>query len=80
MLSPSPILLCNVWQLIHTIFLATCFCFQHALSVLQTKAEEEISKARKLISEKDAELHEAEESLSGLKEVMHLCFYGLLVH
>jgi uncharacterized membrane protein len=39
---------------------------------LQTKAEEEISKARKLISEKDAELHEAEESLSGLKEVMHL--------
>ncbi|XP_024634044.1 protein PTST homolog 3, chloroplastic isoform X2 [Medicago truncatula] len=43
---------------------------KHALSVLQTKAEEEISKARKLISEKDAELHEAEESLSGLKEVL----------
>ncbi|TKY52939.1 PTST protein [Spatholobus suberectus] len=40
-----------------------------ALSVLQTKAEEEITKARKLISEKDAELHVAEESLSGLKEV-----------
>ncbi|KAH1216799.1 Protein PTST 3, chloroplastic [Glycine max] len=40
-----------------------------ALSVLQTKAEAEISKARKLISEKDAELHVAEESLSGLKEV-----------
>ncbi|KAF7804416.1 protein PTST-like protein 3, chloroplastic isoform X1 [Senna tora] len=40
-----------------------------ALSVLQTKAEEEINKARKLISEKDAELHVAEESLSGLKEV-----------
>lgn len=40
-----------------------------ALSVLQTKAEEEISKARKLISEKDVELHVAEESLSGLKEV-----------
>ncbi|XP_027363965.1 protein PTST homolog 3, chloroplastic isoform X3 [Abrus precatorius] len=40
-----------------------------ALSVLQTKAEAEISKARKLIYEKDAELHIAEESLSGLKEV-----------
>ncbi|KAK7392444.1 hypothetical protein VNO78_20883 [Psophocarpus tetragonolobus] len=40
-----------------------------ALSVLQTKAEAEISKARKLISAKDAELHVAEESLSGLKEV-----------
>ncbi|MED6156327.1 hypothetical protein PIB30_117967 [Stylosanthes scabra] len=40
-----------------------------ALSVLQTKAEAEIDKARKLISEKDAELHVAEESLSGLKEV-----------
>ncbi|XP_004497544.1 protein PTST homolog 3, chloroplastic isoform X2 [Cicer arietinum] len=42
---------------------------KHALSVLQTKAEEEISKAKKLISEKDAELHGAEESLSGLQEV-----------
>ncbi|XP_054800574.1 LOW QUALITY PROTEIN: protein PTST homolog 3, chloroplastic [Prosopis cineraria] len=40
-----------------------------ALYALQTKAEEEINKARKLISEKDAELHVAEESLSGLKEV-----------
>ncbi|KAL2599419.1 hypothetical protein AAZV13_10G049800 [Glycine max] len=40
-----------------------------ALSVLQTKAEAEISKARKLISEKDAELHVAEGSLSELKEV-----------
>ncbi|RDY10743.1 Protein PTST, chloroplastic, partial [Mucuna pruriens] len=40
-----------------------------ALSLLQTEAEAEISKARKLISEKDAELHGAEESLSGLKEV-----------
>ncbi|CAJ1968552.1 unnamed protein product [Sphenostylis stenocarpa] len=39
-----------------------------ALSILQTKAEAEISKARKLISEKDVELHVAEESLSGLKE------------
>ncbi|XP_045829376.1 protein PTST homolog 3, chloroplastic isoform X2 [Trifolium pratense] len=43
---------------------------KHALSLLQIKAEEEISKARKLLSEKDAELHEAEESLSGLKEVL----------
>ncbi|CAK8571645.1 unnamed protein product [Lathyrus sativus] len=43
---------------------------KHALSVLQTKAEEEISKAKKLLSEKDAELLEAEESLSGLKEVL----------
>ncbi|XP_058771164.1 protein PTST homolog 3, chloroplastic-like isoform X2 [Vicia villosa] len=43
---------------------------KHALSVLQTKAEKEISKARKLLSEKDAELLEAEESLSGLKEVL----------
>ncbi|XP_027937741.1 protein PTST homolog 3, chloroplastic isoform X1 [Vigna unguiculata] len=40
-----------------------------ALSILQTKAEAEISKARKLISEKDVELQFAEESLSGLKEV-----------
>ncbi|XP_020972405.1 uncharacterized protein DDB_G0271670 isoform X2 [Arachis ipaensis] len=40
-----------------------------ALSVLQTKAEAEIDKARKVISEKDAELHDAEESLTGLKEV-----------
>jgi len=39
---------------------------------LQTKAEAEISKARKLISEKDEELHFAEESLSGLKEVLPL--------
>ncbi|XP_057740642.1 protein PTST homolog 3, chloroplastic isoform X3 [Arachis stenosperma] len=40
-----------------------------ALSVLQTKAEAEIDKAKKVISEKDAELHDAEESLTGLKEV-----------
>ncbi|KAJ8754195.1 hypothetical protein K2173_002095 [Erythroxylum novogranatense] len=40
-----------------------------ALSALQTKAEIEISKAQKLISEKDAELIAAEESLSGLVEV-----------
>ncbi|KAK7316691.1 hypothetical protein RJT34_00342 [Clitoria ternatea] len=40
-----------------------------ALSVLQTKAEVEISKAKKLVYEKDAELDVAEESLSGLKEV-----------
>ncbi|XP_022846697.1 protein PTST homolog 3, chloroplastic isoform X1 [Olea europaea var. sylvestris] len=40
-----------------------------ALSALQTKAEVEISNAHKLISEKDAELYAAEESLAGLKEV-----------
>ncbi|XP_052175481.1 protein PTST homolog 3, chloroplastic isoform X4 [Diospyros lotus] len=40
-----------------------------ALSVVQTKAETEISKAKKLILEKDAELQAVEESLSGLEEV-----------
>ncbi|KAJ9695349.1 hypothetical protein PVL29_010702 [Vitis rotundifolia] len=40
-----------------------------ALTILQTKAETEISKAQKLILEKDAELNAAEESLSGLMEV-----------
>ncbi|XP_030494084.2 protein PTST homolog 3, chloroplastic isoform X2 [Cannabis sativa] len=39
------------------------------LSVLQAKAETEISKAQKLIFEKDAELQAAEETLSGLVEV-----------
>ncbi|XVF07846.1 hypothetical protein REPUB_Repub06bG0174900 [Reevesia pubescens] len=39
-----------------------------ALSDLQTKAETEIHKAQKLVSEKDAELLDAEESLSGLEE------------
>lgn len=42
---------------------------QHALSVLQANAETAISEAQKLISEKDAELLAAEESLSGLVEV-----------
>ncbi|KAM1800979.1 hypothetical protein ACFX11_032651 [Malus domestica] len=42
---------------------------QLALSNLQTKAEMAISKAQKLVSEKDAELLAAEESLSGLVEV-----------
>ncbi|KAJ4969741.1 hypothetical protein NE237_002840 [Protea cynaroides] len=42
---------------------------QCALSILQTKAETEINKAQKVISAKDAELHAAEESLLGLKEV-----------
>uniref|UniRef100_A0A7N2L2S5 Uncharacterized protein n=1 Tax=Quercus lobata TaxID=97700 RepID=A0A7N2L2S5_QUELO len=42
---------------------------QLALSNLQTKAEAKISKAQKLISEKDAELQAAEGSLSGLEEV-----------
>ncbi|KAK6147056.1 hypothetical protein DH2020_017968 [Rehmannia glutinosa] len=39
-----------------------------ALSLLQTKAETEINKAQKLISEKESELYAAEETLSGLKE------------
>ena len=43
---------------------------QYALSLLQTKAENEITKAQKLISEKDAELFAVEESLSGLVEVI----------
>ncbi|XP_068318245.1 protein PTST homolog 3, chloroplastic-like isoform X2 [Pyrus communis] len=42
---------------------------QLALSNLQTKAEMAISKAQRLVSEKDAELLAAEESLSGLVEV-----------
>jgi hypothetical protein len=45
------------------------------LSDLQTKAEAEISKAQKLISEKDAELHAAEGSLSGLEEVLRITCY-----
>ncbi|KAK4730902.1 hypothetical protein R3W88_023890 [Solanum pinnatisectum] len=39
------------------------------LSILQIKAETEIREAERLISEKDAELNAAEDSLSGLKEV-----------
>ncbi|XP_062166681.1 protein PTST homolog 3, chloroplastic isoform X2 [Alnus glutinosa] len=51
-----------------------------ALSDLQTKAETEIRNARKLISEKDAELHAAEESLSGLEEVqIQYCGDGEIV-
>ncbi|XP_044502140.1 protein PTST homolog 3, chloroplastic isoform X4 [Mangifera indica] len=42
---------------------------EHALSVLQTKAETEITKAQQLISAKDAELNAVEESFSGLEEV-----------
>ncbi|XP_043707738.1 protein PTST homolog 3, chloroplastic isoform X2 [Telopea speciosissima] len=42
---------------------------QSTLSILQTKAETEISKAQKSISAKDAELQAVEESLLGLKEV-----------
>ncbi|CAH9117746.1 unnamed protein product [Cuscuta europaea] len=42
---------------------------KHALSALQIKAQTEMSKAHTLISEKNAELSSAEESLSGLKEV-----------
>ncbi|KAF3441818.1 hypothetical protein FNV43_RR15733 [Rhamnella rubrinervis] len=39
------------------------------LSALQIKAESEINKTQRMISEKDAELHAAEETLSGLVEV-----------
>ncbi|MCD7468812.1 hypothetical protein HAX54_007305 [Datura stramonium] len=42
---------------------------KHLLSMLQIKAETEIREAQRLISEKDAELNAAEDSLSGLKEV-----------
>lgn len=42
---------------------------QLSLSVLQRKAETEIQKAQMLVSQKDVELQEAEESLSGLQEV-----------
>lgn len=42
---------------------------QLSLSVLQRKAETEIQRAQMLVSQKDVELQEAEESLSGLKEV-----------
>lgn len=55
-------------------YFAFNFCLQLALSDLQTKAETEIRNAQKLISEKDAELHAAEESLSGLEEVLHMPF------
>lgn len=63
--------------------------FQLALSDLQEKAEREINKAKQLISEKDAELQAAEDSLSGLEEVQHassarisFCFspYSLFKH
>ncbi|KAF6166934.1 hypothetical protein GIB67_037447 [Kingdonia uniflora] len=43
---------------------------KHALSTLQTKAEYEIGRAKKIILEKNEELHAAEEGLSGLKEVL----------
>ncbi|KAL6534143.1 hypothetical protein OROHE_013068 [Orobanche hederae] len=42
---------------------------KQVFSLLQTKVETEISKAQNLISQKDSELHAAEETLSGLKEV-----------
>ncbi|XP_024922387.3 protein PTST homolog 3, chloroplastic isoform X5 [Ziziphus jujuba] len=51
-----------------------------ALSVLQIKAESAISKAQKIISEKDAELLAAEETLSGLVEVeVQYCGEGEMV-
>lgn len=49
-------------------------CLQLALTTLQTKAETEISKAQKLILEKDAELSAVEESFAELKEVTHMPF------
>lgn len=42
---------------------------QLALSSIQEKANIEIGNAQRILSIKDAELHAAEESLSGLKEV-----------
>lgn len=42
---------------------------EEALSILQSQAEDEIKKTEKLMSEMDAELLAAEDSLSGLKEV-----------
>lgn len=47
---------------------------QLSLSVLQRKAETEIQKAQMLVSQKDVELQEAEESLSGLQEVSLVLF------
>uniref|UniRef100_A0A1D1Z445 Sucrose nonfermenting 4-like protein n=1 Tax=Anthurium amnicola TaxID=1678845 RepID=A0A1D1Z445_9ARAE len=41
-----------------------------ALSAMQNKAHSEISKVQNIISIKDKELHAAEESLAGLKEVL----------
>ena len=57
----------------------SCHSFpQIALSALQIEAETEIHKAQKLVSEKDAELHAAEESLPGLEEVL-FCHFAWLV-
>lgn len=61
-------------QFIYTLFFLSASWLQLALTILQTKAETEISKAQKIVLEKDAELNAAEESLSGLKEVMHIVF------
>lgn len=45
-----------------------------ALSLLQSRAETEISIAQKLVLDKDAELQAAEQALSGLQEVISLLF------
>lgn len=45
---------------------------QLALSSIQEKANIEIGNAQRILSIKDAELHAAEESLLGLKEVTFL--------
>lgn len=61
-------------SLFYSLFFLSASWLQLALTILQTKAETEISKAQKIVLEKDAELNAAEESLSGLKEVMHIVF------
>ncbi|ONK64595.1 uncharacterized protein A4U43_C07F27780 [Asparagus officinalis] len=45
-------------------------CLQQALYTLQGKANKGIFNAHRMATEKDMELHAAEESLSGLKEVL----------
>ncbi|KAF9594254.1 hypothetical protein IFM89_028911 [Coptis chinensis] len=48
-----------------------------ALTTLQAKTEDEIGKAQKIMSAKDEELHDVEDSLSGLKEVqIEYCGHG----
>lgn len=66
------VLFCNTFNY----FKFNC-CLQLALSDLQSKAEKEISKAQKLISDKDAELVAAEESLSELVEVLLVNLFEL---
>ena len=60
------------------IYFANHSSLQIALSDLQTRAETEIHKAQKLVSEKDDELFAAEESLSELVEVF-ICHFAWLL-